>query len=320
MGMDKETRGQLLADIATLYYKEKKTQSQIARAFGYSRSAISRLLNEAQHEGIIEITINYPLLRDPVLERRIKEKYHLKAAFVINSGQADFAHTLQMVGRLGARYLEQNLRDGMVVGIGWGTSLYDLVNSLPEIPLTKVRVVQVIGASGSKGDARIDGPDLAAFLASKLNASHQFLHSPLFLDSEVACDSLKAQKQIKDTLTLANQSDLVLLGVGTIDVDPKYSSIYRSGFLNEDDVFQIKNMGGIGNICGLIIDEKGRIMDIGINHRVMAVDLHTLKNNSRKIIGVAAGSRKSQAIKAVLTGGWLDVLITDQSAVNSIAA
>ena len=320
MGMDKETRGQLLADIATFYYKEKKTQSQIAGAFGYSRSAISRLLNEAQREGIIEITINYPLLRDPVIERRLKEKYHLKAAFVINSGQADYAHTLQMVGRLGARYLEQNLRDGMVVGIGWGTSLYDLVNSLPDIPLSKVRVVQVIGASGGKGDARIDGPDLAAFLASKLNASHQFLHSPLFLDSEEACASLKSQKQIQDTLDLANQSDLVLLGIGTIEVDTKYSSIFRSGILKESEVLQIKNKGGIGNFCGLIIDEAGRIMDIDINRRVMAVDLHALKNNGRKMIGVAAGSGKSQAIKAVLAGEWLDVLITDQSAVDSIAA
>ena len=320
MGMDKETRGQLLADIATWYYKEKKTQSQIARAFGYSRSAISRLLNEAQQEGIIEITINYPLLRDPVLERRLKEKYQLKAAFVINSGQADYAHTLQMVGRLGARYLEQNLRDGMVVGVGWGTSLYDLVNSLPEIPLSKVRVVQVIGASGSKGDARIDGPDLAAFLASKLNASHQFLHSPLFLDSEEACASLKSQKQIRDTLDLANRSDLVLLGIGTIEVDPKFSSIFRSGFLKETEVLQIKKKGGIGNFCGVIIDEEGSIMDIDFNHRVMAVDLNALKNNGRKMVGVAAGSGKSRAIKAVLTGGWLDVLITDQSAVNSIAA
>ena len=208
----------------------------------------------------------------------------------------------------------------MVVGIGWGTSLFDLVNSLPDIPLSKVRVVQVIGASGSKGDARIDGPDLAAFLASKLNASHQFLHAPLFLDSEEACISLKSQKQIKDTLNLANQSDLVLLGVGTIDADPKFSSIFRSGFVNEDEVLQIKNKGGIGNICGLIIDKNGSVMDIDINRRVMAADLPTLKNNGRKIIGVAAGSRKSQAIEAVLAGGWLDVLITDQSAVKSIAA
>jgi len=320
MGMDKETRRQLLADISTLYYKEKKTQSQIARAIGYSRSAISRLLNEAQQEGIIEFTINYPLLRDPILERRLKDKYHLKAAFVINAGQADYAHTLQMVGRLGARYLEQNLRDGMVVGIGWGTSLYDLVNSLPDLPLSRVRVVQVIGASGSKGDARIDGPDLAAFLANKLNASHQFLHSPLFLDSDEACKSMKSQKQIRDTLDLANQSDLVLLGVGTIDVDPKYSSLFRSGFINEEEVLQIKNKGGIGNFCGVIIDNHGSVMDIDINRRVMAVDLHTLRSNGRKMVGVAAGSRKSKAIEAVLAGGWLDVLITDQSAVKSIAA
>ena len=61
-------------------------------------------------------------------------------------------------------------------------------------------------------------------------------------------------------------------------------------------------------------------MDLDINRRVMAVDLHEIRKNGRKMVGVAAGSRKSQAIQAVLTGGWLDVLITDQSAVNSLAA
>ena len=309
-----------MADIANLYYIEKKTQSHIARAFGYSRSAISRLLNEAHQEEIIKIAIDYPLVRDSILERRLIEKFHLEAAFVINTGQADYTQTLQMVGRLGARYLEQNLRDNMVVGIGWGASLFGMVNSMSDLPLSGVRVVQVVGASGRKSDSRIDGPDLAAFLASKLNASHQFLHSPLYLDSRVACDTLKSQEQIKDTFTLAYQSDLVLLGVGTIDVNLEYFSLYRTGFLNKDDVDQIKKMGGIGNICNLIIDEKGCILDVDINHRVMAVDLQALKNNGRKIIGIAAGSRKSQAIKAVLAGGWLDVLITNQSAVNSIAA
>jgi deoxyribonucleoside regulator len=318
--MENETRRQLLADIAIFYYKEKKTQSQIAQRFGYSRSAISRLLGEAEQEGIIEITINSPLLRDSELENHLKDKYQLKEAFVINAGQADYPHTLQMVGRIGAQFLEKNLKDGMVVGIGWGTSLYDLVNSLPYLPLSNVRVVQVIGATGSKSDARVDGPDLAAFLARKLNASHQYLHSPLFLDTKEACQSMKAQKQISDTLNLANQSDLVLLGIGTIDVDPKYSSIYRSGFLNSQDVLQAKNSGAVGNVCGFIINDKGSIIDIDLNHRVMAADLSSLRKNGRKIVGVAAGSRKSKAIGAVLSGGWLDVLITDQSAVKAIAA
>lgn len=318
--MENSTRRQLLADIATLYFKEKNTQQQIAKKVGYSRSAVSRFLNEAETQGVVEITINYPLLREPDLERRLREKYHIDQAFVVNAGESSDEHILHMLGRLGALYLEQQLRDDMVVGIGWGTSLYELINALPPLPFSNIRVVQVIGASGGKSDARIDGPDLAAFLASKLNASHQFLHSPLLLDSEPAKNSLWAQKQIQDTLNLANQADLVLLGIGTIDVDPRFSSIYRSGFVDEKDIKEIKTKGGTGNFCGLVVGAEGKILNIDINRRVMAVDLSSLKSNGRKIVGVAAGRRKSRAIEAVLDGGWLDVLITDRSALDFLSS
>jgi DNA-binding transcriptional regulator LsrR (DeoR family) len=317
--MESSTRRQLLADIATLYYKERNTQEEIAKKVGYSRSAISRLLTEAEDEGIIEININYPLMREAEIEHRLREDYRLEAAFVVNAGESSDDHVLQLIGRMGALYLEQQLRDNMVVGIGWGTSLYELVSALPSMPYSNISVVQVIGASGSKSDARIDGPDLAAFLASKLNATHQFLHSPLLLDSEAAKNSLGSQKQIQDTLNLANQADMVLLGIGTIEVDPQFSSIYRSGFVNESDVREIKHKGGIGNFCGVIVDESGSILDIDINHRVMAVDLEKLRSDGRKIIGVASGRRKSCAIQAILSGGWLDVLITDKSAVEFIS-
>lgn len=319
MNMDSSTRRQLLADIATLYYKEKNTQQQIAKKVGYSRSAVSRMLTEAENEGVIEVSINYPLMRDSTLERRLKEKYHLEAAFVINVGQARDERTLQLVGRAGALYMEQNLHDDMVLGIGWGTSLFELVNALPFLPLSNVSVVQVIGASGSKSDARIDGPDLAALLASKLNASHQFLHSPLLLDSEAACRSMRSQKQIQDTLNLAYQADITLLGIGTIEVDPQFSSIFRTGFVNEKDIQDIKSKGGVGNFCGLVIDADGQVLDIDVNRRLLAADLNDIKSNGCTLVGVAAGSRKTKAINAVLNGGWLDVLVTDLSAVGSLA-
>ena len=179
-GMDSDTRRQLLADIASFHYIEKKTQVEIAQFSGYSRSAISRMLTEAEELGIIEINIRYPLLRDNNLERRLKEKYSLEMAFVMKSGLADYSYTLRQVGRLGSTYLQQILEDNMTIGIGWGSSLYELVNSLPAISLSNVRVVQVIGATGGKSDRRIDGPDLADLLASKLGADHQYLHSMLF--------------------------------------------------------------------------------------------------------------------------------------------
>jgi DNA-binding transcriptional regulator LsrR (DeoR family) len=104
--MDNSNRRQLLAEIATLYYKEKMTQSQIGKRMGYSRSAISRLLTEAEEHGIVEVTIKYPLSRDSILERRLKEKYHLETAFVVNSNDSSYQVTLQILGNMGAFYLE----------------------------------------------------------------------------------------------------------------------------------------------------------------------------------------------------------------------
>ena len=316
--MDIDTRSQLLAEIASLYFIEKKTQAEIARISGYSRSAISRMLTEAEELGIIEIAIKYPLLREKELERGLQEKFSLGSAFVINSGLTDYFHNISLVGRLGAAYFQKNIVDGMVIGIGWGTSLFELVNALPFLHMSNIQVVQVIGALGGKSDGRVDGPDLAALLASKLNASHKFLHSPLFLDSENACRSMKDQKQIKSTLELGYLSDIVLLGIGTIDADRLYSSIFRSGFVDEQDVESIKAQGGVANFCGVILDENGNILDNDLNKRTMAVDIQRLRMNGCKIFGVAAGSQKSQAIKAVLNGNWLDILITDSSAVLPI--
>ncbi|MCD6356257.1 MAG: hypothetical protein J7L66_03130 [Anaerolineaceae bacterium] len=316
--MDSDTRRQLLADIASFYYIEKKTQVEIAQFSGYSRSAISRMLTEAEELGIIEINIRYPLLRDNNLERRLKEKYSLEMAFVMKSGLADYSYTLRQVGRLGSTYLQQILEDNMTIGIGWGSSLYELVNSLPAISLSNVRVVQVIGATGGKSDRRIDGPDLADLLASKLGADHQYLHSPAFLDDEFATQSLKEQRQIRETLDLGYQSDIVLLGIGIIEVDPLFCSILRTGYLNEEEIKYVKESGGMCNFCGVVMDSRGQVLDIEVNRRSVAVDVYRLRESGCKLIGIAAGSRKAKAIKAVLEGNWLDVLITDNVAAAQI--
>jgi deoxyribonucleoside regulator len=316
--MDSNTRRQLLAEIATLYYKEKKTQSQIGRRLGYSRSAISRLLTEAEQQGIVEITIKYPLSRDSVLERRLKEKYHLEAAFVVDSGQSSYETILQLVGRMGAFYLEQVLKDETVIGIGWGTSVSELVRFLPYLPLSGIRVVQVIGAIGGRSDPRVDGPGVATNLASKLNGDYHILHSPLFLDNEEACHTLKTQKQIAETLDEGENSNIALLGIGTIEVDPIYSSIFRSGFMTESEVMDVKERGGVGNFCGAILDGDGKILDNGVNRRTMAVDIRRLRENCSMIVGIAAGVKKYKAIESVLNGNWLDVLITDSAAVHQI--
>jgi deoxyribonucleoside regulator len=316
--MDTDIRNQLLADIATLYFKEKKTQEEIAQISGYSRSAISRFLSDAEQQGVVEFIIKYPLLRDNYLENRLKERFVLESAFVINSGLTDHDHNLELVGRQGANYFQKLLHDDLTISIGWGSSLYALVSALPFFPLQNTRVVQVIGAVGAKSDRRVDGPDIASFLANKLSSTHHYLPSPAFLDSENATRLLKKVPQIHETLEIAYQSNIALLGVGTIEVDPYFSSIYRTGFLGEEDINQIQKEGGVCNFCGVILDANGVILDIDINKRSMSADIQKIRSSGCKIVGIAAGAKKTKAIEAVLNGNWLDALITDKNAISPI--
>ena len=186
------------------------------------------------------------------------------------------------------------------------------------MPLSDVRVVQVLGSVGGRSDPAVDGPGVATAFASKLNARYHILHAPLFLDTGDACTTLKNQKQIAETLEEGIHSDITMLGIGTVEVDPLYSSIYRSGFLEAKEIKNVTEQGGVGNFCGMILDKNGRILDNEISSRTMAVDLKDLRDNCGSIVGVAAGEKKSKAIESVLNGNWLDVLITDTAAVRPI--
>jgi lsr operon transcriptional repressor len=60
------------------------------------------------------------------------------------------------------------------------------------------------------------------------------------------------------------------------------------------------------------IDKEGNLVDSNIESRLLTTPLDKLRS-LKNVIGVAAGDEKVDAIKAVLKGGYIDVLITDES-------
>ena len=50
----------LLQEIAVLYYKDKRTQEEIASLYGISRTKAFQLISEVQQHGIVDIFIDYP--------------------------------------------------------------------------------------------------------------------------------------------------------------------------------------------------------------------------------------------------------------------
>lgn len=313
--METEERLRLLADVAELYYIRGLKQSEIAQMRGFSRSAVSRLLTEAHERNIIDIKINHPLQRSNDLEYKLISRFQLESAYVVTRGILDYQTMLRQLGKIGAAYIEDNLPDNGILGVSWGTAGYEVANAMKSKNKDGCTVVQMLGALG-RISPHIDGNELVRSIAQTLGAHYQILHAPLFVDSPEVRDALLNEPHIRETIALALQADIALAGIGSIK--PEVSTLMRSGYVSADELSRVTSEGAVGDICSNHINVYGQVLDIDINHRAISVDIKELKKTNCKVLGVAGGKRKALPILGALRGGYVDILVTDSSAVEEV--
>ncbi|MDX9864057.1 MAG: sugar-binding domain-containing protein, partial [Anaerolineaceae bacterium] len=149
--MKSHNKLQLLAKVASLYYQEDKSQAEIARQLGYSRSAISRILDKARKHGIVEVTIHYPVERSHYYERLLKQEFGLKDAFVLEMDNQDYDQLVRNLGQFGVDVAMEHLVEGGTMGITWGRALFEFVHAMRTSISSNVKVVQLMGALGKEG-------------------------------------------------------------------------------------------------------------------------------------------------------------------------
>ncbi len=223
-----DSRLELLGQVAVWYYEDNMDQTEIAQRIGKSRSMVSRMLNEARDLGLIEVRVKFPLKTDQELETKLCQAFQLTNARVLADPPTDYATLLRRLGRLGAYYLQNLLRDNIKISIGWGATLHQLVKALPTLPLREALVIQIMGSIGG-GDPMIDGAELARWLSQKLTAKLHYLPAPLIVEREEIAQALLNDPLISNTLSLARQVDIALVGIGP--VDSQLSGLYRTGYL-----------------------------------------------------------------------------------------
>lgn len=303
-----EDRLEMLGRVAVWYYEEQIDQSEIARRIKKSRSMVSRMLQEAREQGLVEIRVSYPLRRDRELEAQLSAAFGLDEALVLaNPPRNDYQGLMARLGRLGARYLEQVLHNDMHIGVGWGVTLYNLVSALPQVQINNGLVVQIMGAIGH-GDPLVDGSELARWLATKLHASHRALPAPLFVENEATAQSLLQQPTIADAMRAARTVHVALVGIGTID--SRRSGLFRSGYFNSEQISQLREQGVVGDLIGHLLDRNGQEADVLANRCIIGESLAALRATPC-VVGLAGESIKAPAILAVLRGRYLNVLVTD---------
>ena len=308
-----EERRDFLVEVAKLYYERDLSQAEIARKFDISRSLVSQMLKLGRQQGIVEIRINDPRSRPVRLQHRLCESYGLADAVVVASSP-DSGQTKAQVGRSAAAFLEPLLKDGIRIGISWGTTLHKLVRYVRPLSLKGVEVVQLHGGLGS-GDPDIDGFGLAQKLAEKLSGSYSIIQAPIVVQSVELRDMLMREPRIAETLKRGAEAGIALFGIGSNQ--PPISSLVRSGALTDAESRQLVLAGEIGTVCGLHIDAEGGVSSGSLNQRLVGISVDALRRIPVRI-GLAAGKEKTAAVRAAVRGGFITALVVDEEIAEAI--
>lgn len=313
MSIDDLNRRDLKIMVAKLYYFEGYSQEEISKKIHLSRPSVSRLLSACIKEGIVQIYIDEASSFGVELALQIKEKFSLSHVTVVPSSY-NIEAAKEKVGQAAARYIQSILAPGMLIGISWGTTVYNVINNIRASVNIKCNVVELIGGRENKTQDT-DANLMALKLASILNGNCYLLQAPFMVQSKVLHDLLLEEPPIKTHFELIKKTDIALVGLGS--TRPELSAQFRSGHISIGDTEKLMQEGVVGDICGSYIDINGNMCNSTLNERMIAVSLESLRQIP-KVIGVAAGDKKAEIILGALRGRYIDTLIIDESAATRV--
>jgi DNA-binding transcriptional regulator LsrR (DeoR family) len=296
----------LLYKIAVLYYQDGLTQKQIGKRFGLSRIKVSRLLRQAREKKVVQIHItpaDGPLAE---LERAIDAKYNLDEVIATTPPEYSRSAIIKSLAPVAVEGIMRSIQGKEVIAITWGSSLNAMVDALPPANYPNIRVVQCLGGLSSP-DAEVNGVDIVRRLAQSLGARPLLLSAPGLVANKDVRDALLMDTQISKILSIASKADIAVVGIGVYNSE---SVILQNNILSNAEMERLKAKGAVGDIGMRFFNCWGEKIEDEIDERIIGLDLEHYKRIKR-VIGVAGGEDKVEAIRAALHGKLIDVLVTD---------
>ncbi len=301
---------------ARLYYVQGRSQAQVAQALGTSRSNVSRMLTEAQSQGIVEIRINDPEGRVHELEDELRTTFGLRDARVSHTRLAPGLRVEDAVGTQAARLLLDNLKDSMTVALSWGHALQAMVYATTaEQEFHRLSLVQLVGGLSSISN-EISGQELVRELAVRLGSSYRFLHAPATLESDASRDALLAEPSISDALAHAGRADLAFVGIGT-PTHGSSAAILDSLSLDPAAREAFWALEPVGDVAARYYNAQGVPIRGVVDDRVLGISLDGLLEIPN-VVGVASGRAKTPGVLGALRGRIIDSLVCDEALARSV--
>ena len=304
--MDTKHQIKQAVTISRLYYLEGATQAQIAKQLNLSRPTISRALQYARDNNIVNIQVNDPLSNADDLRAQLQRKYQLDDVVIADVGPTgNYQEDLDLLGQAAAAYLPQIIQDNDTIGISWGRTLAAVARHLQPSDRKNVQVVYLKGTV-----ANSTHNNFVVEVTKHFNACYhtqaEILPLPVIFDNQDIKKMVVKDRFIHSILTAAQQAQVALFTVGTTAPD---ATLFELGYLNKKEIAKLQRES-VGDIVSQFVDADGQIVDPALTARTVALPIDQLKEKRQAVL-VAGGMAKLPAIRAALAGRYANVLVTD---------
>ncbi|ECJ5701897.1 sugar-binding transcriptional regulator [Salmonella enterica subsp. enterica] len=305
---------ELLTEIAIAYYCDEITQEEIANKFGLSRIKVGRLLKRAKEEGIVEINVRYHPVFSTQLEKQLKERFPVSRA-LIALDHHDEEEQRRQVASLVSAYLNNVLKDNVVVAVGQGRNVASVAESSGVIQGRDCRFICGIGGTHRPGDV-INADHISRLLAKKFGGSSESLYAPAYVENIQLKELLLHNGTIKETLDRARKADIALVGIGDMNEE---SYMVKLGWFTPHEINDASlNQGVIGDIAGYdFFNARGEHVNTVMDNRVIGLSVEELRQIPC-VIAIASENTKAMAIMGTLRTGAIDIIATSARNIRTI--
>ncbi|MGI3186675.1 sugar-binding transcriptional regulator [Nioella aestuarii] len=300
----------MISRVAQMYHVERQRQADIAKHLRISQASVSRMLKKAQEEEIVRTTVVAPSGTYAELEAGLRARFGLSEAIVAECSEDRPGAVMSRIGEAAAHFLEATLQTDEIIGVSsWSETILRMVDNIHPMKSGKAKyVVQTLGGMGDP-TVQTHANHLTTRLAKLTGAEPHLLTAPGVAQSREAKLVLLGDTYVRSTMDLFGRITLAIVGIGATEPS---SMLSRSGnVFSSRELAEIEEAGGVGDISLRFFDESGRFVKTPLDDRVIGMTLEELSTVGR-VIALAGGDRKTDAIRGALRTGVIDILVTDK--------
>ncbi|MBB3172337.1 DNA-binding transcriptional regulator LsrR (DeoR family) [Endobacter medicaginis] len=307
-----EDEASLAIRAAWLHFIGGLTQGQVAERLGVSSVKAHRLITRATQIGAVKVSIEGDVAECVRLEVELSARYGLDYCEVVPDIELHEA-PLRELGAAGAAFLRREIEahPNSVIGIGNGRTLSAVVSELRREAAPGVRFVSLLG--GLTRNYAANPFDVMHRLAEKTHGQAWTMPVPFFANTADDRRVLLAQRGVQEVLDLAGEAKMLLVGIGAVGTS---ANLVAAHVLEREEIEAAAAEGAVGELLGHFFAADGRVVATGLSARALSPALDSL--HGRRVVAVAGGADKTDALAAVLNGGILKGLVTVEQTARAL--